>query len=149
MSETTVEPDTTEWEGACLCGAVAFRIQLPVTACVHCHCTMCQRIHGAGHVTWIALPAEQLTIDRGTDELVRYPSSDHGSRSFCRVCGSALLCQIDERPDEVDIPLANLAPGSDIEPQAHIFFDDRASWTHVSDGLPRLGGKTGLEPIDS
>jgi hypothetical protein len=28
----------------------------------------------------------------------------------------------------------------------HIFFDDRADWVSVHDGLPRLGGKTGLEP---
>ena len=149
MTEARARTEVTEWEGACLCGAVAFRIQLPVTACVHCHCTMCQRNYGAGHVTWIALPTEHFEIYRGADEMVRFSSSDHGSRSFCRSCGSALLCEIDERPNEIDIPLANLAPGSGIEPQAHIFYDDRASWTKVSDGLPRLGGKTGLQAIDS
>jgi hypothetical protein len=110
---------------------------------------MCQRSNGAGHVTWIALPARQLRIDRGEDQLVRYASSDHGTRQFCSRCGSALLCQIDERPDEVDIPLANLEPGSGIEPQAHIYVSDRASWTVIDDGLPQLGGKTGLETIET
>ena len=80
MSDPTAATESTEWPGACLCGAVTFRIRRPVTACVHCHCTMCQRSNGAGHVTWIALPAEQLVIDRGEDQLIRYPSSDHGSR---------------------------------------------------------------------
>ena len=138
----------TECKGACLCGAIQFRVELPITACVHCHCTMCQRAHSAGHVTWIALPEEQLTIDCGGDLLVRYRSSDHGSRSFCGTCGSTLVCQIDERPDEVDIPLASLAPGSGIEPKLHIFFDDRASWTEIGDELPRLGGASGMEAID-
>jgi hypothetical protein len=33
-------------------------------------------------------------------------------------------------------------------PQAHIYFDDRADWVVVEDRLPRLGGPTGLEPIE-
>lgn len=30
---------------------------------------------------------------------------------------------------------------------AHVYFDDRVTWTSTDDELPRLGGKTGLEPI--
>ena len=142
MSESRVE-------GACLCGAVEFRVELPTTACVHCHCTMCQRTHGAGVVTWIALPRAQLTIDSGEQELVRYESSSHGSRSFCGRCGTSLLCESTQRPDEVDIPLANLKSEIDRKPQLHIFFDDRAAWIQIDDGLPRLGGDTGVEPAGS
>jgi hypothetical protein len=29
------------------------------------------------------------------------------------------------------------------------YFDDRADWVALGDDLPRLGGKTGLEPIES
>ena len=36
----------------------------------------------------------------------------------------------------------------DRPPQAHIWFDDRAEWVAADDGLPRLGGATGLEPIE-
>jgi hypothetical protein len=43
--------------------------------------------------------------------------------------------------------LANLHGPIDREPQLHVYFDDRAEWVAVDDGLPRLGGKTGLEPI--
>jgi hypothetical protein len=32
-------------------------------------------------------------------------------------------------------------------PQVHIYFDDRAAWVAADDGLPRLGGATGLEPL--
>ncbi len=149
MSEEESSTQSGEWQGGCLCGAVTFRIERPVSACVHCHCTLCQRNHGAGYVAWIALPLDKLTVDRGKEELTKYASSEHGSRSFCRKCGTSLFCQLDDRPDEIDIPLANLEPGSGIKPQAHIFFDDRASWSDVGDGLPRLGGKTGVEPIKS
>jgi len=136
-------------DGACLCGAISFHIELPTSACVHCHCTMCQRNHGAGYVTWIALPTVRLTFDSGEDELVRYESSSHGSRSFCGRCGTSLFCVSTHRPEEVDIPLANLKSAIDRKPELHIFFDDRADWLLVDDGLPRLGGKTGVEPIEA
>lgn len=149
MGEKESSADSGEWQGACICRAVTFRIERPVATCVHCHCTICQRNHGAGYVTWIALPLDKLTVDRGKEELTKYASSEHGSRSFCRRCGTSLFCQLDDRPDEIDIPLANLEPGSGIKPQAHIFFDDRPDWSDVRDELPRLGGKSGVEPIQS
>lgn len=35
----------------------------------------------------------------------------------------------------------------DRPPACHIYWDDRADWVVVADGLPRLGGESGLEPI--
>lgn len=136
----------TSVSGSCLCGGVAFRVRLPTLACVHCHCTMCQRSHGAGYVTWIAVHRDHFELTAGEAQLARYASSDHGTRSFCARCGSSLFCESSHRPDDVDIALANMHGPVDREPQLHIFFDDRAPWVEVADALPRLGGKTGLEP---
>ena len=134
--------------GACLCGTVRFRVTLPTKYVVHCHCTMCQRAHGAGYVTWLTVPKGQLEVQAGGDALTRYRSSDHGSRSFCSRCGSSLFCELDEHPDDVDIVLANLAGPIDRAPQMHIFWSDRAQWVEVRDALPRLGGASGMEPVD-
>jgi hypothetical protein len=49
----------------------------------------------------------------------------------------------------VDIVLANMHGPIDRVPEVHIFFDDRADWVVVNDGLPRLGGATGMEPPKS
>ena len=46
--------------GSCFCGAVRFSAQLPSLFCGHCHCSMCRRSHGAGYVTWFAVPRDQL-----------------------------------------------------------------------------------------
>ena len=133
--------------GSCLCGAVRFRVRLPSLFCGHCHCTMCQRNHGAGYVTWFAVPRSGLDIESGEDELVRFESSEHGSRSFCGRCGTSLLCESTRHPDHVDIPLANMHAPIDRDPELHFYFDDRATWVVVDDALPRFGGKTGMEPI--
>jgi hypothetical protein len=146
MAETSESREVT---GSCFCGAVRFRITLPTRFCAHCHCSMCRRAHGAGYVTWIAVGQSAFSLEKGTDVLVRFASSEHGTRSFCGRCGSSLFCESTHRPDEIDIVLANLEGEIDREPGAHIYFDDRASWVRVEDGLPRLGGKTGLEPLRS
>ena len=133
--------------GACLCGAIRFEVGLPTLFCVHCHCSMCRRGHGAGYVTWIGVPRERLRVLAGEEALVHYRSSEHGTRSFCPTCGSSLFCVIDTEPGTVDVVLANLDAPIDREPQAHIFFDSGAEWVEPGDDLPRLGGKTGSEPL--
>ncbi len=135
-------------KGACLCGAVQFSVRFPSLFCGHCHCTMCQRNHGAGYVTWFGVPRDQFRVDAGDADLVVYRSSAHGTRTFCGRCGSSLFCEQSAHPEKVDVVLANMKDGIDLPPQAHVFFDDRASWVVVDDGLPRLGGKTGMEPIE-
>ena len=133
--------------GACLCGAVRFTVRLPTLFCGHCHCTMCQRGHGAAYVTWFGVVRDQFVIDAGEDSLVRYPSSDHGTRSFCGVCGSSMFCESTREPDTIDVVLANMTGAIDLAPQGHTYFSDRASWVAVDEKLPRLGGPTGMEPL--
>src|SRR5919201_2326820 len=97
-----------EVHGGCLCGTVRFTVTTPTLFCGHCHCSMCRRNHGAAYVTWIALLRSQLSIESGAEQLTRYESSEHGSRSFCSRCGSSLFCVSSLHPDIVDIPLANM-----------------------------------------
>ena len=76
-------------EGSCLCGAVRFTVGA-AKWCGHCHCTMCQRAHGAGYVTWVVVPRDQFAIEAGEDQLGRFASSKQGTRSFCKRCGRSL-----------------------------------------------------------
>ena len=138
--------EATTVDGSCLCGAVRFEVTLPTMFCGHCHCTMCQRNHGAAFVTWLAVDRAQLDVREGESELLRYDSSEHGARSFCSRCGTSLFCENDLHPDRVDIPLANMKGPIDRAPQVHIHVDSQADWFGIEDSLPRLGGKSGLEP---
>ena len=134
--------------GRCLCGAVRFEFALPTLACVHCHCGMCRRAHGAGFVTWIRVARAGFRMHSGSEGLVAYPSSEHGVRSFCGTCGSTLFCGLEREPDTIDIVRANLDGEIDRVPEAHIYFSDRASWVEPADALPRFGGPSGTEPLE-
>lgn len=140
MSETTVE-------GACFCGDVRFSFELPTLFCGHCHCSMCRRSHGAPFVTWIAVPKSRFRLET-PEELTRFASSDHGTRSFCRRCGSSLFCESTHHPEVMDVVLANVKGEIDRKPDCHFYFDDRVDWVEIRDGLPRKGGISGMEPLD-
>jgi hypothetical protein len=141
MSDSSVE-------GACLCRSVRFRVQLPSLFCAHCHCGMCRQNHGAGFVTWFTVPRDQLEVVEGSDVLTRYASSHHARRIFCSQCGSSLFFESEKRPEQVDIPLSNIEGEIDRRPEFHVHFDDRAPWVRIEDELPRLGGPTGIAPLD-
>ncbi len=140
-------PEKKQISGACLCGTLRFSIELPTLFCVHCHCTMCQRSHGAGYVTWFAVPLQRFRIEAGAEQMRRYDSSDHGTRSFCGRCGSSLFCESDHQPGHIDIVLANMEAPIDRLPESHTWFDHRAAWVVTRDDLPRRGGESGLEPL--
>ena len=134
-------------DGACYCGNVRFTVRFPTLFCGHCHCSICRRSHGAGFVTWFVVSREQFSFRSGESDLVRFQSSEHGTRSFCGRCGSTLFCESTKQPDFIDIVLANMEGAIDRTPEAHVYYDDRARWVKVTDNLPRLGGATGLEPL--
>ena len=133
--------------GSCFCGAVTFEIELPTLFCGHCHCSMCRRPHGASFVTWAAVPPERLRITAGEESIARFQSSEHGTRTFCKTCGSQMFCESELHPEFVDIALASLHGKIDRDPEAHYYFDSRADWTVVNDDLPKLGGVTGDQPL--
>jgi len=143
---TTTHPETAV-PGSCFCGSVRFEVTPPTLISAHCHCSMCRRSHGAAYVTWFTLPKAQFRVTAGEGELTRHQSSDHGTRSFCRRCGSSLFFETTERPEQIDVVLANMHAAIDRAPQVHVFFDAHVDWVEIADDLPRLGGESGMEPL--
>jgi len=68
--------------------------------------------------------------------VVRYKSSAHGSRSFCRVCGSVAPGAAPEM-GIVFAPASNLEGDLGIKPQRHIFVGSKAPWYTITDTLPQ------------
>ncbi len=121
--------------GSCLCGTVTFRVEPPTLWCAHCHCSMCQRAHGAAFVTWVGAAAEQVSIDASS--LRWHRSSEKAERGFCTNCGGNLFFRSERWPGEIHIVRANFHGDIDREPQAHVFFESHVPWFPITDQLPK------------
>ncbi len=121
--------------GGCLCGAVRYRITLPLVGRVsHCHCTMCRRAAGAVAVTW-------LTVRRAAFRLTGRPltvhrSSDHGERGFCGVCGSPVTFWTRQDSDLIDVTVGTLDHPDALPAEEHIWTGSRLPWLHLDTHLP-------------
>ncbi len=51
--------------GSCLCGEVKYRLLSDSKKVTHCHCTMCQKQHGAAFATYASLPKADLVYLSG------------------------------------------------------------------------------------
>ena len=123
--------------GGCLCGAVRFAAELPSLWCAHCHCTQCQRYHGAPLVTWVGFQRSKFRITVGESCLRWYCSSAPAKRGFCDKCGSSFLFQSERWPDEMHVSLTNLQDPIDRQPEGHVHFDSHVDWLELADDLPR------------
>jgi hypothetical protein len=130
MSETTVT-------GGCLCGSVKFEAALPSLWCAHCHCSMCQRYHGAPVVTWVGFSAEGFRITVGENTLRWFSSSAAAQRGFCGDCGSSILFKSEKWPDETHVSLVNIQDPIDRQPEGHVHYGSHVDWLELSDSLPR------------
>ena len=136
-----------ELHGHCLCGAVAYEIEPPITSAAHCHCESCRRAGGAAFVSWATIAAASLRVTSGADRIVAYPSSPGARRSFCGTCGSQLFMHYDAEPAWAYVTLASLASPPDRAPDRHYSFEERVAWFPFHDALSKVRGKS-REPME-
>ena len=120
--------------GACLCGAVTFRVDGPMREVVFCHCGQCRRQTGLYYASTNAAEAD-LTVD-GRDDITWYESSDNGRRGFCKHCGSALFWKYQGQSD-ISIQAGSLDMPSRLTRGYHIFCADKGDFYEIEDGLPQ------------
>lgn len=133
--------------GGCYCGAVRYEFSIPAAGCIHCHCTLCRRLHGCGFTTWLSVLKCNFQIIQGQDRLVLFSVSRHSSKFFCGKCGTSVY-YTDERYREVyGLLLGTVADAIELNPRAHAFYDCKAEWIKVADDLPHLGGASGNDKL--
>jgi hypothetical protein len=119
--------------GSCLCGAIGFRLDLPVKELRACHCRNCQKASGTGGSVNAVLPSAAFTITRGTPK--RYSArADSGRllhRYFCGDCGSPIYSQRDTRPDIVVVRAGAFDDAGDMKITAHIWTKSAPPWAHI------------------
>jgi hypothetical protein len=137
-------------KGRCLCGALAYELDGPFRAMIHCHCSMCRKHHGTGFATFVVGPIAGFRWISGEDRVRRYESSPNGVRTFCSVCGSAGPLTLPKAGIAV-APAAAFDGELGIKPQSHIFVGSKAPWDDITDDLPQFDayppafGKMGVD----
>ncbi|MGN6378457.1 MAG: GFA family protein [Gaiellales bacterium] len=121
MSRTTSTPRAT---GACLCGAVRYRVTGPLRDVHVCHCGVCRRTHGG--------PAAYSACDREHLELVddgglRWHEHDGARRGFCGACGGRLFWSRADRPT-ISITAGSLDEPTGLRVVQHIYLDSAGDW---------------------
>ncbi|MBV8665501.1 MAG: GFA family protein [Burkholderiaceae bacterium] len=124
-------------EGQCLCGAVKFSVALPARWIAHCHCTRCQRAHGAAFVTWVGTDETSSRIIDPGHKLTWYVSELGGHRGFCSHCGSPMFFKSERWAGELHIARALFTQPIGGEPSGHAFYDTHVGWVELGDHLPR------------
>lgn len=122
--------------GTCLCGAVRFAVPMPALWVAHCHCTRCQRAHGAAFVTWVGTTESEAVIDDPDAALRWHAAQGRGQRGFCSHCGSPMFFKADRWPGELHVARALFSSEVRPAPQMHAFHDTQVPWVTLGDDLP-------------
>ncbi|MEM7222734.1 MAG: GFA family protein [Pseudomonadota bacterium] len=118
----------------CLCGAVRYESEGPVTEAYTCHCRMCQRHTGSSYWVGAKLPEEGFRYTKG--EPKRYASSGLLTRSFCPDCGSTLALVFTNPPWDdfepgIEVPVGSLDDPDVIVPDDHYGVDTKQPWVRL------------------
>ena len=112
---------TSSLAGSCLCGAVRYTATGVEQHFYHCHCKLCRKASGTGHVSNLFLQGT-LDWESGEDQLIDYklPEAERFTNTFCRICGSRMP-RFFAQSGMVFIPAGSLDKEPGLAPQARIF----------------------------
>jgi len=136
--QPTVVPKDGFTLGSCLCGDVAFEVEGAPMRVMNCHCSRCRHARSAAHATNVFYKAERFRWTRGQENVTDYklPDARHFATAFCRRCGGELP-RISPERGVVVVPAGSLDTDPGMQPMAHIFVANRASWFDITDSLPQ------------
>jgi hypothetical protein len=124
--------------GSCLCGSVAFAVDLPFDDFRYCHCARCRKATGTAHATNAVVKASALHWLKGEEHVVRYdlPTARSFATSFCQRCGSPLP-HLTRSGREAILPAGSFDDKLQVAPTRHTHWASRADWYVHGDHLPR------------
>jgi hypothetical protein len=127
----------------CLCEKIQFHAE-PIPGMVfNCHCTRCQRSHGAAFATQAFVDPATVKFIKGENLLNEYQSTG-GIRSFCSECGSRLLNYSRDKTSYTSVAVACVQEKDALKPNADCFTANKIEWCSLDgqlkdyEGLPDL-----------
>ena len=132
-------------EGACVCGAVRFEIDVPAVWAWHDHGEASRRAQGCAYATYVGTWKSRFRWLEGEEELTRYEDAENRTtRSFCRRCGTPVTYEKARSPRFINIPRSLFPERTGREPRYHMNLTERADWTYWGEPLGPLKGYPGV-----
>jgi hypothetical protein len=108
---------------------VKYRIEGEIEFTSHCHCTMCQKQHGAAFGSYGNVPLHNFSYRAGAELLAVFESSAGVRRTFCGRCGSSLTWHSERQfKDQLAVALGTLDTPYTGVVTRNIHTDTRAGW---------------------
>jgi len=126
------------YEGSCLCRSVRYQITGEIGDFGYCHCTSCRKASGTAHAANAPVQRSDFRLIGGAEELREFESSPGKLRVFCGRCGSPIYAYLRASPDVIRLRLGTLDTPFALQPKAHTWVSDKASWSPIDDGLPQF-----------
>ena len=131
--------------GQCLCGKVAFEIDVPARWAWHDHSPASRRAHGAAYATYVGSWRKRFRITKGKTSLARYEDeATKSARSFCSNCGTPIIYERPRSPHMVNIPRALFSGRTGRQPLYHIAIEQLQEWAWTGEPLVPLKGFPGV-----
>ena len=93
--------------GQCLCGKIAFEIDIPARWAWHDHSAASRRAHGAAYATYVGSWRKRFRVTKGEAAITRFEDKATKTvRSFCSHCGTPLFYERARSPHMVNISRA-------------------------------------------
>jgi hypothetical protein len=132
-------------KGQCVCGDVAFEIDVPARWAWHDHSRASRRAHGAAYATYVGSWRSRFRVTKGEANITRFADESTGkTRGFCARCGTPLTYERSHSPQMVNIPRALFETRTGREPRYHIGIDELQEWTYTGEPLAPLKGFPGV-----
>jgi len=136
----SADSGNTKSTGSCLCGKITFAVSQFQPTIGHCHCSMCQKFHGAAFSTFGEVKLEHISWLTGAELLTSYTAQNHTVRRFCQCCGSSLVFESQYNRDAgtIEIALAAFDQLVALQPDAHIYTESKVDWLTIHDGIAQF-----------
>jgi len=129
--------------GSCMCGAIRYTVDVPITELRACHCTNCQKGSGTGAAENAVIPSAAFHLERGS--LKHFASrADSGrtlNRYFCGDCGSPIYSQRENAPETVVLRVGAIDNPGDFRVTAHIWMRSARPWSYVDPATKQIAGQ--------
>ena len=143
--EETRKPERITAEGAGVCGAVRFEIDVPAIWAWHDHSAASRHAHGCAYATYVGSWKSRFRWLDGEHALSRYRDPRTGTvRGFCARCGTPVTYERPRASKIVNLPRALFAGRTGREPRYHMFLAEAADWTYLGEPLGPLKGYPGV-----